>query len=178
MKKILIFLSLIIILLFNGYILAYKYSFFNVITYKKDNYVNKKDNLVIIEEKVNIKFSDKDYPILKTYDGTMTAYGANCKGCSGITAYGYDIRNNNIYFEDKTFGILRIVAADRSIPFGTVVRVRGLKVYDEPILAIVLDRGGVIKGTLMDLAFGDENEEIVKQLGRSNVTYDVLRLGW
>lgn len=178
MKKIFIFLLIIIILLVNAYILSYKYSFFNVTPYKKDNYISQKDNLVIVEEKVRIVQQDKDYPILKTYEGTMTAYGANCYGCSGITASGYNIRNNNIYYEDKTFGTLRITAADRSIPFGTVVRVSGLKVYDEPILAIVLDRGGVIKGTLMDLAFGDENEEIVMKLGRSKVTYDVLRQGW
>mgnify|MGYP001260414216 CR=1 FL=1 len=177
MKKIFIFLLIIMIFLFNAYILAYKYSFFSVASYKKDNHISQKDNLVIVEEKVRIVQQDKDYPILKTYEGTMTAYGANCHGCSGITAYGYDIRNN-IYFEDKTFGMLRIVAADKSIPFGTVVRVSGLKVYDDPILAIVLDRGWLIKGTLMDLAFNDENEEIVMKLGRSKVTYDVLRQGW
>ncbi len=178
MKKSTVFLLIIFIFIFNGYILAYKYSFFDVVSYKKDNFVRQKDNLVISKEKVKIESQDKEYPILKTYEGTMTAYGADCYGCSGITASGYDIRNNNVYYEDKTFGTLRITAADKSIPFGTVVRVRGLKVYDEPILAIVLDRGWLIRGDLMDLAFGSEEEEIVMKLGRSNVAYDVLRYGW
>ncbi len=179
MKKNIIFLLIILVFVLNAYILSYKYSYFSVISYKNDSYASKKDNLVVMEEKVQIKQkNNKNYPILETYEGTMTAYGADCYGCSGITTSGYDIRNNNIYYEDKTFGTLRITAADRSIPFGTVVRVTGLKVYEEPILAIVLDRGGVIKGTLMDLAFGSQEEEIVWQVGRSKVKYDVLRYGW
>ena len=177
MKKVIAILAILSIMTLNAYILSYKYSYFSVISYRNEKYIGQKDNLVVVENKANIEFKDKDYPILETYEGTMTAYGADCYGCSGITASGYDIRDT-IYYEDKTFGTLRITAADKSIPFGTVVRIRGLKVYEKPIIAIVLDRGWLIKGTLMDLAFAEENEDIVKQIGRSNVTYDVLRYGW
>lgn len=179
MKKITSIVCIILIIALNIYIVSYKYSFFSITSYKMNNYVSNKDNLVVIEEKIEIKpNSNVNYPIIESYEGTMTAYGADCYGCSGITASGYDIRNGNIVYQDKTFGTLRITAADRSIPFGTVVRITGLKVYDEPIFAIVLDRGYLIKGTLMDLAFSSENDELVKHVGRSNVKYDILRYGW
>lgn len=178
MKKIISFILIGFIILFNAFILIYKYSFFSNIEYKKNNYFVEKDNLVVVEKKVEIADAKQTFEVIETYEGKMTAYGADCYGCSGITASGYDIRNNNIYYEDKTFGTVRIVAADRAVPFGTVVRVTGVKIYKEPFLAIVLDRGSAIKGKIMDLAFGFQDEEEVKQVGRSSVIYEVLRYGW
>jgi len=178
MKKTVSLILISLILCINAFVLTYKYSFFSEVIYKTNNYSSKKDNLVVVEQKVVVSEKKIDKKILESYDGTMTAYGSDCFGCSGITAFGYDIRNNNVYFEDKNFGTLRIVAADRSIPFGTVVRINGLRIFDEPILAVVLDRGSVIKGNLMDLAFGVEDDELVKKVGRSNVKYDILRYGW
>ncbi len=178
MKSKILFIIMVFILFFNAYILSYKYSFYSDTIYQNESYLSKKDNLVTIAEEVLVQKNNSNYKILDSYEGTMTAYGADCLGCTGITASGYDINNDNIHYEDKTFGILRIVAADRSVPSGTVVRVKGLKIYEEPILAIVLDRGGVIKGTLMDLAFGFQDNLDVKKIGRSNVVYDILRYGW
>ena len=178
MKKAMALILISIILCINAFVLTYKYSFFSEIIYKVDTHFRKKDNLVVAEQKVLVLDKQIDYDILETFDGTMTAYGSNCIGCSGVTAFGYDIRNNNIYYEDKTFGNIRIVAADKKLPFGTVVRISGLKIYDEPILAVVLDRGGAIRGNIMDLAFGSEDDELVKKIGRSNVKYDILRYGW
>ena len=178
MKKTISLILISLILCLNAFVLTYKYSFFSEVIYKIDNYSREKDNLVVVEQQVVVSEKQTNSNILDSFDGTMTAYGSDCFGCSGITASGFDIRNNNIYYQDKTFGKIRIVAADRSIPFGTVVRINGLKIYDEPILAVVLDRGSVIKGKLMDLAFGSENDELVRKVGRSNVKYDILRYGW
>lgn len=171
-----IYVLITLIVFANVYILSYKYSFYSDIIYKANVYSQEKDNLVIIEKE--IKVEEKNYAVLDSYEGTMTAYGADCYGCSGITASGYDIRNDNIYFQDEKFGKIRIVAADSSVPFGTVVRISGVKIYEEPFFAIVLDRGYLIKGKIMDLAFGFQDEEDVKKVGRSEVLYEVLRYGW
>ena len=111
------------------------------------------------------------------FNGTMTGYGPDCVGCTGkvYCPPRNDVRNGNIYFNDNEYGKVRIVAADHSIPCGTMVKVTGGKLK-EPMTAIVLDRGGVIKGTLMDLLV--ESEHASNPVGRQNVTYEIVRWGW
>ncbi|MFF5995968.1 3D domain-containing protein [Lysinibacillus sp. KU-BSD001] len=68
---------------------------------------------------------------------TATAYTAYCKGCSGTTAYGIDLRANPNQ---------KVIAVDpRVIPLGTKVWVEG---YGE---AIAGDTGGAIKGKKIDV---------------------------
>ena len=111
------------------------------------------------------------------FQGTMTGYGPDCVGCTGkvYCPPRNDVRNGNIYFNDNEYGKVRIVAADHSIPCGTMVKVTGGKL-SETMTAIVLDRGGVIKGTLMDLLM--ESEHSSNAVGRQNVTYEIVRWGW
>lgn len=114
---------------------------------------------------------------IDTFTGQLTGYGPDCTGCRGITSTGYNVKNGNIYFYDNTFGEIRIVAADKSFAFGTVVRITAPNIYDNPIIAIVLDRGGAIKGQKFDLLF--ESEKDTKFVGhQKNVKYEVLRYGW
>jgi 3D (Asp-Asp-Asp) domain-containing protein len=192
------------ILLINIHIVSYSYSDLNNIKYEKYNNFPYNYNLIVYEPQVKeleVKEEtiknivpenkqvvtenkenasiNKEYTVLDTFIGSMTGYGPDCKGCRGVTTAGHDLRNGNIYYEDAEFGTLRVLAADKSIPFGTVIRVSGLKVYDEPFLAIVLDRGGLIKDKLMDLAFESENDPLIDIIGYSkNITYEVLRYGW
>lgn len=117
--------------------------------------------------------------VLEIFSGQLTAYGSDCYGCSGITASGYDIRNGNIYYDDKEYGNIRIVAADRRYKFGTIVRISNLRFYDEPFIAIVLDRGFLIKGDIMDLAFDTVKNPDVLNLGREKkAKFEILRYGW
>lgn len=111
------------------------------------------------------------------FQGTMTGYGPDCVGCTGkvYCPPRNDVRNGNIYFNDNVYGKVRIVAADHSIPCGTMVKISGGKL-SAPMTAIVLDRGGVIKGTLMDLLMASEYES--NAVGRQNVTYEIVRWGW
>ena len=110
------------------------------------------------------------------FEGTMTAYGPDCIGCSGYVACppNPSVKNTDVY-NDREYGKIRVVAADRAIPCGTIVKVTGTKEIPE-FIAIVLDRGGVIKGTLMDLLYRDENSTYY--FGRQNVTYEIIRWGW
>lgn len=111
------------------------------------------------------------------FNGTMTGYGPDCVGCTGkvYCPPRNDVRNGNIYFDDYEYGRVRIVAADHSIPCGTMVKISGGRLT-ETMTAIVLDRGGVIKGTLMDLLM--ESEYASNPVGRQNVTYEIVRWGW
>ncbi len=119
-----------------------------------------------------------------TYTGLVTAYGPDCYGCvSGETASGYNVSNGNIYYNDPTYGTVRIVAGDRSLKFGTIVKISGLNISSEPVIAIVLDRGGDIgfnkpKGIIFDLLYTSEKSPEVLNFGMQSVTAEVLRVGY
>ena len=128
---------------------------------------------------------DKNKPkdvVIEVLVGSMSGYGPDCYGCtSGLTASGKYVGNGNIYYDDPTYGTIRIVAADASYPFGTIVKISNVDLYNnEPFYAIVLDRGGDIgKGRrfLFDLLFASEKE--THQLGVDyNVNYEIVRLGY
>ncbi|MBE6146778.1 MAG: hypothetical protein E7168_00425 [Firmicutes bacterium] len=114
-----------------------------------------------------------------SFVGQMTAYKPNCLGCTGYVSCPprQDVRNGNIYFQDSTYGTLRIMAADPNIPCGTVVKMSNLTFSSEPIMGIVLDRGGVIKGNIMDFLVSETDDANV--VGRQfSVQYEVVRWGW
>lgn len=144
---------------------------------------NKDEKLVFtVENSDAVKMIDttSNYPVLNSYTNlVMTGYGYDCRGCTtGKTASGYSIRDT-IYYDDPTFGTLRIVAMDKSIPMYSIVRISNINGM-EPILAIVLDRGGGIsfsKSIQIDLVV--ESEAIAKTtIGKKyNVTCDILRSG-
>lgn len=98
----------------------------------------------------------------KTYQ--ITHYTANCSGCTGITSFGYSVRDT-IYYNG-----MRIVAADPSIPLGTKLRVTYTN--GSSFTAIVLDRGGAIKGNILDVLVSS-NEEAYR-LGRTTATVSVV----
>ena len=132
-------------------------------------YVSKEINIF---KKVEIKEK-----VLATYTGNITAYGPDCKGCSGITASGYNVRNGNIYYNDKEYGKIRIVAMDKKIPFGTIIRIK--EISKEPIVAIVLDRGSAIgfsKKVYIDLLYKSEMGTLT--FGKKKATFDILRYGF
>lgn len=114
-----------------------------------------------------------------SFTGQMTAYQATCKGCTGMVYCPprQDVRNNNIWYNDNTYGKIRILAADPHIPCGTVVKINNVSFTNEEIIGIVLDRGGLIKGNIMDFLVG-ENDDMDVVGRQKNVKYEVVRWGW
>lgn len=111
-----------------------------------------------------------------SFKGTITGYGPDCVGCSGVLSCPprHNASNGNIYFKDNEFGKIRILAGDSKIPCGTIVKVS--LANKKPFYGIVLDRGGAIKGTLFDLLYAKESD--ATSLGRQNVDYTIVRWGW
>lgn len=118
-----------------------------------------------------------DTPV--SFNGQMTAYYPDCEGCTG---YVYcpprqNVKNGNVYFEDGTYGRVRILASDYAIPCGTIVKITNVTFSNEPIIGIVLDRGGAIKGNIMDFLVSEvEDSDIIGR--QKNVHYEILRWGW
>jgi len=103
-------------------------------------------------------------PTPKTQLYEATFYTAGCEGCTGITASGVDVRNTTHY---KGY---RVIAADRSIPFGTIMRItlEDGTVFD----GIVADRGGAIKGRRLDILV--ETRACAYELGRQQVKVEII----
>ena len=125
-----------------------------------------------------------------TYNGKLTSYGADCKGCSKtgnvscITREGkkHSLINDGIYYNDTTYGSVRILAADNSgFPCGTIVKIDNGK---EEFAAIVLDTGASMKtawnnGTVwLDLAFAKESDAKEAGMSSDNAKFVVQRWGW
>ena len=153
------------------------------------------ENKEIVEKVTDNYFMDKE--IINSYTGILTGYGPDCVGCGNFntnkvsTASGYhiaDIVDGSIQpaftvtYNDSEYGEVRIVAGDATIPFNSIVRITIPN--QEPIMAIVLDRGSTVgfenckssRGCLtnFDLLFDTESNAIGKTY---NVTFDVLRIG-
>ena len=140
--------------------------------YKTYTYVDKEINIF---KKIEIKKER----VLDKFTGPITAYGPDCKGCIGITASGYNVKNGNIYYTDKKYGKIRIIAADKTIPFGTIIRIKELSLFSEPLLAIVLDRGSAIgfnRKVYIDLLYKNEKETLI--FGKREATFEILRYGF
>jgi len=116
--------------------------------------------------------------ILETQIGSLSLYGPDCVGCSGHLGGGYDATSGNYMYHDEKYGDIRVVAGDKSYPYGTIVRVKSDKF--ETFNAIVLDRGGGIgfnKKYLFDLLCSSEAEASFYG-SFHNVTFEILRYGY
>ena len=117
--------------------------------------------------------------VTATYTGLVTAYGPDCYGCYGsMTAMGDYVGEGNIYYNHPTYGTIRIVAGDKSI-LNKVVRITGLNISSEPVIAIVRDTGGDIgfnkpKGIILDLLYTSERSQEVLNFGMQKATVEVL----
>ena len=144
-----------------------------------EKYDNRAQHLQVLH--VNTMAEAREYgasmPI--SFTGQMTAYRPNCRGCTGRVSCPprQDVTNGNIWYNDQEYGKVRILAADPNIPCGTMVKVTNVTFSSEPIMGIVLDRGGAIKGNIMDFLVSETDDMDV--VGRQhNVNYEVVRWGW
>jgi 3D (Asp-Asp-Asp) domain-containing protein len=138
---------------------------------------------IVIQEPIN-KIIEIGMGNPENFTSDMTGYGPDCVGCRGRVACPphKKISYDNIYYYDSDFDELRIVAADRTVPCGTIVEISGFRTTkflpdNNPIRAIVLDRGGAIKGKKLDLLFRTEKETLTFGYQR-NINVQILRWGW
>lgn len=118
-----------------------------------------------------------------TFTGRLTRYGADCYGCGTRTAAGLYVTINGVKNEGKVTltyngGEYYVLAADRSIPFGTIVKVsnHGFSIPD-PFYGIVLDRGGAVTGTSMDVFCGSERGGFFTGGTSYNTRYEIVVRG-
>ena len=172
----------IIVLLAN----SLKVTNYRQITFSSNENMNKSVNLTTMalfinkeeeERKNEEKVQTYLWGSLDSYTGDLTGYGAFCPLCTGHLACmsNLDLSNGRNTYEDSTYGTVYIVASSKNLPCGTIIKFESKRISEEPVLAIVLDRG--VLGN--DIDFLSPSEEYASEyIGRSKITYDVLRLGW
>lgn len=117
------------------------------------------------------------YTVISSEVVNISHFGPDCNGCgAGYVATGDYVGSGRLYYKDSTFGSVRIVAADKKYPLGTILRLtHNGNVY----IAIVLDRGGGIgDGKKYQIDLLAESEAYSSKLGvMRGATLEVLRMG-
>lgn len=112
--------------------------------------VNKKqDKVVTVGTQTTVAQASRGVTNVSSSSGkeiyvSSTAYTASCKGCSGVTSTGVDLKSNPG---------AKIIAVDPSvIPMGSKVYVEGYG------YAVAADKGGAIKGNRIDVFFSSKDD--------------------
>ncbi len=144
----------------------------------KEEVVVGKDEVIENNTPIDSKPDEEVYipsiTVGSTFTGTMSGYGADI---GNYTASGHYI-GDSIYYPDSTYGDIRILAGDRSIPFGTVIEVSNSNVGS--FIGIVLDTGrniGFDKLYDFDVLFETSREALNYGVSK-NVSFKILRVGY
>lgn len=126
---------------------------------------------------------------------TMVTYGIDCAGCyvssagtggtsAGVTLGYHSVRQPNGEMRDGIkYGDYYIVAADPNIPLCSIITVYDHGFSGEgltpgvPFKAIVLDRGGAIKGSILDLFKGSQSNTNIQNNRNVNTKVVIERVG-
>ncbi|WP_409304326.1 3D domain-containing protein [Peribacillus sp. SCS-155] len=99
-----------------------------------------------VAKKAAVKKASVKKAAYKTISVKATAYTANCKGCSGITATGLNLKKNP--------SVKAISVDPRVIPLGSKVYVEGYG------YAVAADKGSAIKGNKIDVFVPSKSKAI------------------
>lgn len=121
-----------------------------------------------------------------TFSGILTTYGGDCNGCGGRASCGIKlspttgVNNSNSPYLTYNGQRYYCLAADRSIPFGTIIKITNHNLNtDSTIYGIVVDRGGAITGSHIDIFKGSEGSGTKYFSGSTsyNTKYEVISVG-
>lgn len=181
-----------ILYIFSMFLITFGFVLVVILSTSKNSSLIKKPNDMIIENN-NVHYDENDNSNIEpvfyedfndavenakyfptSFNGKLTHYGPDCALCGGhLGCNGQDVRNGNIYYDDKEYGVLRIVATTKSIPCGSILKLN-IKEY-ENMYVIVLDRG--VSGAHVDLL--KTSEKAVSPVRTLNdVKFDIIRWGY
>jgi 3D (Asp-Asp-Asp) domain-containing protein len=124
----------------------------------KSDSINPNQVLKVSNAKEDKTVTTQSTQVVKTITVTATAYTANCKNCSGITATGINLKKNPD---------LKVIAVDpKVIKLGTKVYVEGYG------YAVAGDKGGAIKGNKIDVFIPSKQQAL--NWGRKTVKVQIF----
>lgn len=140
--------------------------------------LNKTIERKVIDGTQDTIIAQMSYSAISTFNGDLTGYAGDCPKCSGVVACAPypNVLENGIFFNDKEFGKIRMVASSSKYPCGTILKFKVNKLSTTPIVAIVMDRG--VSGNKIDLLTETEDFARIFVGKVKNQTFEVLRVGW
>lgn len=136
---------------------------------RKDKQLKKKDEEIKKLKKPTTLIDSSSVEGNNTITMVATYYTAQCTGCTGRTASGYKLAEGQ-----TTVDGYRIVAADTNIlPLHSKIKITNPD--GSSYKAIVMDRGGAIKGNKLDVLTTTKNEAY--RNGKHDVKVEVLSYG-
>lgn len=140
----------------------------------------------VIQEPVDHIISTGTVQAGAYFTGKLTQYGGDCYGCSGYGASGLKlspttgVNGSNTAKLSYNGGSYYALAADPSIPFGTIIEIKNHNYSIESVAyGIVVDRGGLIKGNKIDIFSGSQTTGTRYFTGSttSNVQFKIISVG-
>ncbi|MGN1182062.1 MAG: G5 domain-containing protein [Faecalibacillus sp.] len=118
------------------------------------------------------------------FTGKLTTYGGDCKGGNGKSSCGITlsastgVQGNNtakLYYKGQSYYCL---AADPSIPFGTIIKITNHNYsIESTAYGIVVDRGGAIKKNHIDIFNGTEAGKYFRGGTTKDVRFEIVSVG-
>lgn len=130
------------------------------------------------------------------FQAKTTAYGVDCYGCNlynndyGFTASGIQLsmskgvkQSSGAFKPGITYDGYYIVAADKSLPIGTILEISNHSYSGAgltpgvPFYAIVADRGGGVRGPHLDIYVGSQRNPQAMRTGKRSASVKIVSVG-
>lgn len=118
------------------------------------------------------------------FTGKLTTYGGDCAGGNGTSSTGIKLspitgvqgsNSPKLTYNGRSYYCL---AADPSIPFGTIIEITNHNLSIESTsYGIVVDRGGAIKGNKIDIFNGTEAGKYFSGGSSKNTQFKIISVG-
>lgn len=118
------------------------------------------------------------------FTGKLTTYGGDCAGGNGTSSSGISlspttgVKGSNSAKLSYNGGSYFCLAADPSIPFGTIIKITNHNLgIESTAYGIVVDRGGAIKKNHIDIFNGTEAGKYFRGGSSSNTQFEIVSVG-
>lgn len=118
------------------------------------------------------------------FTGRLTTYGGDCAGGNGTSSSGIKLspisgaqgsNSAKLTYNGRSYYCL---AADPSIPFGTIIEISNHNLsIESTAYGIVVDRGGAIKGNKIDIFNGTEAGKYFSGGTSNNTQFKIISVG-
>ena len=118
------------------------------------------------------------------FTGKLTTYGGDCAGGNGTSSSGISlspttgVKGSHSAKLSYNGGGYYCLAADPSIPFGTIIKITNHNLgIESTAYGIVVDRGGAIKKNHIDIFNGTEAGKYFKGGTSNNTQFEIVSVG-
>ena len=158
-------------------------------TYRVTYHNGKESKRELVNSEVIIPASDTIIETGKVqpgayFTGKLTTYGGDCVGGNGTSSTGIKLspitgvqgsNSPKLTYNGRSYYCL---AADPSIPFGTIIEITNHNLsIESTAYGIVVDRGGAIKGNKIDIFNGTEAGKYFTGGTSNNTQFKIVSVG-